>query len=249
MPSISKKQKHFFQAVKHAKNDPNYGDARLRKVADSMGEKDIDDFANRLAELKTKKALLGILKDIVEPMYLEESDEGETGATSVDPVTKTFHISVQWDKYVKSFVGQPLSPKETEAVHNLKEKEPTTINRTEIWYNTSDDMNGNKTTVIKKMKDGGQFSWNAFQKQESLAKDSAQQGQNEPMASSLMEFGENPLPPMNQTPPGNTTPEPGQDQQDQQNQKDDVIVTKSILFKDEIRGAGILISFLKELDL
>jgi hypothetical protein len=242
MPSKSERQQRFFKAVQHAKHDPNYGDARLRKVASSMSAKDINDFANQLAELRTKKAMLGILKDIVEPMYLQE-EEGITGQTPVDPVTTTFHVEAPWDKYVKAYVGQPLLPKEVDAIHNYKEKQPTTIARTEVWYNTSDAMSGNKTTVIKKMKDGAQFSFNAFQKEDSVQKDAADQ-QSEPAAPM------NPLPPMNQTAPvGNPGENPEQQNQKNEEQKNDIIVTKSILFKDEIQGAGILISFLKELDL
>lgn len=256
MPSHSKKQQRFFQAVRHAKNDPSYGDERIRKVADSMGSKDIDDFAKQLAELRTKKALLGILKDIVEPMYLQE-DEGKTGDTSVNPVTKTFHVNEEWAGYVKRYIGQPLLPKEVEALHNYKEQQPTTLNRTEVWYNTSDDFDGNKTTVIKKLKDGAQFSFTAFQKHEAIQDDSSQQSQSPDMGvPPLQELAPAPaatgVPPL--TNPLNgapaTSPDPSQQQnQQQQKKKDDIIVTKSILFKDEVSGAGILISFLKKLDL
>ena len=48
MPSKSIKQQHFFQVVKRAKHDPDYGDARVKKVAGSMSDSDIDDFANSL---------------------------------------------------------------------------------------------------------------------------------------------------------------------------------------------------------
>src|SRR5208283_5974055 len=150
MPSKSIKQQHFFKAVKHAKHDPDYGDARIRKVASSMSDSDIDDFANSLAELKIKKAVLSILKDIREPMYLDEVGEEPT---SINPVATTFHIKEEWATYIKPYVGQPFTPKEVDALGNFKEKQPITTARTEIWYKTTDTFGISHITVIKKMKD------------------------------------------------------------------------------------------------
>lgn len=241
MPSTSKRQQRFFQAVKHAKNNPNYGDKRLRHVANSMSSGDIDKFANHLAELKVKKAILSVLKDIADPMYLNE-DEGITGDTSVDPVANTFHVQQNWAKYIKPYVGQPFSQKDIEAIHNFKEKQPTTIARTEVWYKTTDSFGSSHTTVIKKMKDSGQLSFTAFQKIEKVGDEKSQeQGQD-------VDSGLNAGQP---TQPG-VTAEPDANQQQQakeESDKNDIIVTKSILFTDEIKGAGILIDFLKKLDL
>ena len=241
MPSISKKQQNFFRAVKRAKHDPNYGDERLKKVANSMPDKDIDAFANNLAELKTKKAMLSILKDIVEPMYLNEDVDGES---DVEPISNTFHVKGEWSKYIKPFVGQPLSQKELEALQNFKEKQPTTVARTEIWYNSTDPFGISKTCVIKKMKDSGQFSFTAFQKQEKPNPEEEKGAEDMEGGMDSMNSGGSPNSPEQPTPPSTETPE-----KEESAEKDDIIVTKSILFKDDIKGAAILVDFLKKLDL
>lgn len=257
MPSETPKQQRFFQAVKHAKHDPTYGNDRLRKVANSMSDSDIDDFANHLAELKIKKAVLGILKDIREPMYLNEEDEEDQG---IDPVANTFHVKEEWAKYIKPFVGQPLSPKELEALGNFKEKQPTTVARTEIWYKTTDSFSMSHTTVIRKMKDSGQFSFIAFQKQERPEPEEdkeKEQGMNAGEAGGLPPLQEIGPPELDQPqgPEGNavpgapTAPAEQPEQEPEKDQKDDIIVTKSVLFKDDIKGAAILVEFLKKLDL
>jgi hypothetical protein len=250
MPSISKRQKRFFQAVKRAKHDPKYGDERLRKVAGSMTDKDIDDFSKQIAELKMKKAVLSVLKDIVEPMYLNEDIGDEEN--SVDPIAKTFTVKEDWAKYIKPYIGQPLLPKESEALQGFKEKQPTTIARTEIWYNSTDEFGMSKTTVIKKMKDSGQFSFTAFQKQESQnpEEDKGEEGQESDMGMDNMNAGGPPESPQGQLPPGSPTPPTSSSSTEQdKTEKDDITVTKSILFKDEIKGASILIDFLKKLEL
>ena len=56
--------------------------------------------------------------------------------------------------------------------------------------------------------------------------------------------------PQGQLPPGSPTPPPTETPEKQEEkEKDDIIVTKSVLFKDDIKGAAILIEFLKKLDL
>lgn len=249
MPSETPKQQRFFQAVKRAKHDPSYGDERLRKVAHSMTDTDIDDFSKSLAELKTKKAVLSVLKDISEPMYLNEEDEE---MAQINPIAKTFHIKDDFSKYVFKYIGQPFSPKELEAISNYQESKPTKIDRSknEIWYETTDSFNMSSTTVIKKMKDSGQFSYNAIQKHSKAEPDEekpqgGEMGGTMPPMSGPSEMPQGAQPPGTPTPPSTPTPQ----QKTQEQEKDDIIVTKSILFKDDIRGGAILADFLKKLDL
>ncbi len=244
MPSISQKQRRFFQSVKGAKHNPNAPE-HLRKVADSMSDKDIDDFIKCESELKTKKAVLSILKDIVEPMYLNEDIDDES---DVNPVTNTFHVKGEWAKYIKSYIGQPLSTREVEALQNFKEKKPTTIARTEIWYNTTDEFGMSKTAVIKKMKDSGKFSFTCFQKQEKPTPDEEKSADDTEAGIgsevNFMNAGGMPVSTEQPTPTSSESPE-----KEETAEKDDIIVTKSILFKDDIKGASILVDFLKKLDL
>jgi len=57
--------------------------------------------------------------------------------------------------------------------------------------------------------------------------------------------------PQGEAPPGSAVPpSPEQDaEKEKEADKDDIIVTKSVLFKDDIKGAATLIEFLKKLDL
>jgi hypothetical protein len=240
MPAKSERQRRFFSAVKGAKRNPN-APQHLRKVADSMSDKDIDDFIKCESEFKTKKAILSVLKDIVEPMYLNEDIDGEP---DTDVVTNTFHVKGEWAKYIKPYVGQPLSSKELEALQNFKEKQPTTIARTEIWYNSTDQFGMSKTCVIKKMKDAGQFSFTAFQKQETPTPEEEKSAEDQEDGAMGMAPPEMPQPGDSSTPPTSEPPE-----QEEKAEKDDIIVTKSILFKNDIKGASILVDFLKKLDL
>ena len=254
MPSKSLKQQHFFQSVKRAKHNPD-APAHLKKVANSMSDSDIDDFANSLAELKTKKAMLSILKDIREPMYLNEEGEEQT---SIDPVATTFNVKEDWSTYIKPYIGQPFSPKELDALGNYKEKQPITTSRTEIWYKTADPFGISHMTVIKKMKDSGQFSFTAFQKQEkpetpAEKKEKEQEKQMSTggagMGGSEVPMGGPPEAPMGEVPPGSPNPPAPAKPEQKEEEKDDIIVTKSILFKDDIKGAAVLVEFLKKLDL
>jgi hypothetical protein len=258
MPSKSSKQQHFFQAVKRAKHDPN-APSHLKKVADSMSDSDIDDFANSLAELKTKKAILSVLKDIRDPMYLNE--EGEE-PTAIDPVATTFHVKEEWATYIKPYIGQPFSPKEIDALGNFKEKQPTTTNRTEIWYKTTDAFSISHITVIKKMKDSGQFSFTSFQKYDKPESDEEKEKKEQDKQMNAggldnnapeTDMGGPPEAPQGSAPPGSALPpttKPNEpEQQEKEDNKEDIIVTKSVLFKDDIKGAAVLIEFLKKLDL
>jgi len=183
MPSKSKRQQRFFYAVKRAKHEPGYGDSKLHKVANSMTDKDIDDFTKSIAELKVKKALLGVLRDIKEPIYgtLEEGD--------TDVVVKEFNVEGKFEDYVKRYIGQSLSEKEMEAVNTFQEVKPTKIERNQIRYETTDTFKNSTTTVIKKLKEGGAFVFVAFTKYSKAEKPGSQQQQPNDMGGMGGGFG------------------------------------------------------------
>ncbi len=249
MPSHSEKQRRFFglvRAVQKGEKASHEVSPEVRKVAGSISAKDAGDFASSIAELKIKKAVLSILKDCREPMYLNE--EGESQA-SIDPIASSFHIKEDWATYIKPYIGQPFSSKELEAIQNFKDKHATTITRTEIWYKTTDTFSISKTTVIKKMKDGGQLSFTAFQKQErpDPSKDQEDDAANN-LANTLAATMPVQAQPAGGQPPTDDTTAPNS-KEDEKGEKDDIMVIKSILFKDDIKGAAILIEFLKKLEL
>jgi hypothetical protein len=162
MPKTSK-QKRFFYAVKNAKHNPNYGDTHLHKVADSMTDSDIDDFTKLKAELKMKKAVLAVLKDSRGPIAEtnDGTDDKKTGDQNV--ITKKFQVEGKFDEYVKRFLGQRFSEKELEAVSNFKEVKPK-IESNLIRYNTTDTFQNSTTTIIKKLREGSDFVYVAFTK-------------------------------------------------------------------------------------
>lgn len=235
MPSHSEKQRKFFglvKAVQKGERPSHEVSPEIRKIAQSISAKDAGDFASSIAELKIKKAVLSILKDCREPMYLNEEDESQA---NIEPVASSFHVKEVWATYIKPYIGQPFSTKDLDAIQNFKDKHATTITRTEVWYNTTDSFSISKTTVIKKMKDSGQLSFTAFQKQE------------RPDPNKDKEDTQTPSLPTQSTPSGETDDTIGNKKDE--NDKDDIMVIKSILFKDDIKGAAILIEFLKKLEL
>lgn len=259
MPSKSSKQQAFFQAVRDVqmgRKSPHEVSPSVNKVAHTISAKDAEDFAKNVSELKHKKAMLSILKDIREPMYLNEEGEDQGG---IDPVANTFHKKADWANYIKPYVGQPLSQKDFQAIDTFKQqggKAATTVARTEIWYNTTDSFSVSHTTVIRKMKDSGQFSFIAFQKQERPEPDDKEKEQGMDATGPEDISGGLGGPDMDQPPapeggavPGSPTPPAETPQQQQEKDNVDIIVTKSVLFKDDIKGAAILVEFLKKLDL
>jgi len=276
MTKQSLKRQQFFKEVLAVQNGEKSSSPYVTKIANFIGRESAQHFANASSEkidLKEKKAIVATLKDIVEPMYLDENEETDT---TMDPVSTSFHKKEVWAKYVRMYVGQPLSPKEVESLGNFKEKKPTKIARTEIWYNTTDSFGSSHTSVIKKMKDSGEFSFVAFQKQERVEPEKEEEPGAEDMGGAPPDLGGLPMggePPLGgttpmapmgeqsvspQTPPTDdtsstttstgTVPSP-EEKEKQEKEKDDIIVTKSILFKDEIKGAAILVEFLKKLNL
>lgn len=234
MPAKSEKQRRFFgvvRAIQKGDKSASSASPAARKVAGSISAKDAGDFAKSVAELKIKKAVLEILKDIREPMYLDEEKE-------TNPVAKTFNVKDDFEKYAKRYVGQPFSPKELEALDTFQEVKPTKIERIEIRYETTDEFQNTTSTILKKMKDSGQFCFTAFTKHTKVEPEE----EPEPDQPESLEPTD-----------ANAPPEmPMKEQQDpapMDEPKDDIIVTKSTLFNDEIKGAAVLAEFLKKLDL
>jgi len=226
MPSSSEKQRRFFQAVKTAKHNPNYGDAHLKKVANSMSDKDIDAFASRVVELKTKKAVLAVLKELREPIYLNEEQE-------MNPVAKKFNVKDKFENYIKKYLGQPFTPKELEAIDNFEGTKPSKIQRTEIRFESTDEFQYSTSTIIKKLKEVNQFVYTAFTKHTKTEPEPEEQ----PSSSE---------PPQPTSEP--STPEPEPTAQPTQPVLDDIIVSKSVSFTDDIKGGAILAEFLKKID-
>ena len=216
MPATSEKQRKFFElvrAVQKGERSPDTVSSHVRKVAKSISQQDASDFAKGVAEESSKRKVLAFLKEIKNPQSLNEEE--------VNPISKQFTVKDDYEKYIKRYIGQPFANKELEAINNFKEQKPNKLTRIDVRYETADEFNNNTTTVIKKMRDSGEFSFNAFTKHKK-----------------------------SQTDDETDIPVSDDEQNDEQNNdQEDIIVTKSTLFKDEIEGGNILSEFLKKLDL
>jgi hypothetical protein len=293
MPAKSSRQKHFFglvRAVQKGEKSPNEVSPAVRKAASTITAKDASDFASsKVEELKVKKAVLGILRDIKEPMPLQEDAN--------NAVTTEFNVEGKFEEYVRRFMGQRLLDKELEAVNTFQDVKPTKISSNEIRYESTDSFKNSTVTIIKKLKEGGSFVFTAFTKYSKAEKPENQQqpqgGMGGPMGgpmggglggpSPMFEnkgyiswpepvreaFGADPLsgaqpagvmPPQSPMasqpsvgPMTSTAPMTGTLKTPEQEKKekgiDDILVRKSLSFNDEIKGGGILIDFLKKLDL
>ena len=162
MPNTNNKQKKFFEAVKRAKHDPTYGNITLHKVAESITDSDIKNFAESKADIKIKKAILSVLKDSknsIDEIYDETDNIGDKNA-----ITKEFNVEGKFDEYVKRFLGQRFSEKEMEAINTFQEVKPTKVESNLIRYETTDDFQNSNTTIIKKLREGSDFVYVAFTK-------------------------------------------------------------------------------------
>jgi hypothetical protein len=221
MPAKSEKQRRFFglvRGVQSGKVHPSKVGPEVRKVAHGISTKDAEDFASSIAELKVKKAVLAVLKELHEPMYLNEIE--------VNPVAKTFNQTGKYEEYVKKFQGMPISPKEMEAITGFQGAKPTKIERTQIRFENTDTFNNSTTTVIKKLREGSQFVFTAFTKFDQTQPEEPEDAPIDPNA-----------PPQPEEP---AVPE---------EEMDEIVVTKSTSFNDDIKGGAILAEFLKKLDL
>jgi hypothetical protein len=128
---------------------------------------------------------------------------------------------------------------------------PVTLARTEVWYKGVDQFGISKTTLIKKLEDSGQLSFISFQKSDE--KPEPTKPEDELGAEPGADLGGPPEMPQGEPPPGSSIPpaESGEEEKKKEveKEKEDITVTKSIPFKDDIKGAAILIKFLKKLDL
>lgn len=209
MPATSLKQKRFFglvRGVQAGKVPKSKVSASVRKAARTMPIKSVDDFLKEKADNKSKKILLSILKEIHEPMMLDEAN--------VNPVSKSFTQKGEYDTFVNRFIGSPFQSKEIDSVNNYKKQLPSKKTSNEIKYETNDQFNNNVKTIIKKLKENNKFVYTAFQQYSSTTKNDVQPDNNE---SDIME--------------------------------EEIIITKSIPFVDEIEGGKILFDFIQKLDI
>lgn len=134
-------------------------------------------------------------------------------------VAKTFDTKADFDSYVNQHRGIEMTPKEQQAIIGYKNAKPTQQDKFFVKYENTDDFGTNDTTVIKKLKEGNQFCFTAFAKHERAE-----------------EEGE---------PEGAVDEQEGEDM----TVNDEIRITKTITFTNDVEGANILGDFLRKLDI
>ena len=125
-----------------------------------------------------KKKLLHALrlyKEIQEPMMLEDDDT--TGGEERNVIAKTFDTKADFDSYVNQRRGIEITSQEQQSILNYREAKPTKLDRFFVKFETTDDFGNNSTTIIKKLREGSQLCWTAFQKHETAEEEGKPEGQ------------------------------------------------------------------------
>lgn len=182
-----------------------------------------------------KKRLLTVLKklkeeytgnvggetDIVDPDNPLVNEDGENAQHHV--IAKTFDTKADFDSYVNQRRGIEMTPLEQQSIVNYKDAKPTQQDKFLVKYENTDSFGNNTTTVVKKLKEGNQYCWTAFQKHETAQAEGNPEGQE-----------------------GHKEPEE-MHEQDEVTVDDPIRITKTITFVDETDGSNILSDFLREL--
>lgn len=174
MPSKSEKQRRFMWLVhglQKGKLSPKKVGGKVAKAAHSMSSSDVNDFLMECMGLKecnlnAKSRLLKVLKELQEPMNLEE-DDMDTSSQNVISSIKTFHGD--FEKTIKMYRGYELSAQENQAIQNFDRVKPVEHNKFLVKYSKSDDFGNTTTIIIKKLQDksSGKFVYTALIKNRS----------------------------------------------------------------------------------
>jgi organic radical activating enzyme len=197
MPSKSEKQKRFFGLIKEVqtgKVSPKKVGSKVVKAARSMNPKSVNDFLEGKLTKNRLNEIVDYLRDLrydttgtsfsgkgpAEPMNLEEEEE----ISSENPVAKTFTQNGNFEQYIQKFSGLELKPKEIESITNYFDKsKPTNQSDFEqqngqgpkkilfVRYESTDDFNNSTIHVIKKLREGNDLVFTAFQKNSSQSDD------------------------------------------------------------------------------
>jgi len=192
--------------------------------------RNIVNMKEQLTDEQKRKLLIGLKK-------LKEEYTGNTGGetditnpdnlvseeipTERNVIAKTFDTKSDFDSYVNQHRGIEFTPKEQQSIINYKNSKPTQHDKYFVKYETTDDFGTNDTTVIKKLKEGGQFCWTAFAKHERADEEAE--------------------------PEGNVAEQ--ETSEDELTVNDPIRITKSVTFINDVDGANVLSDFLIKLDL
>lgn len=209
------------------------------KLKESMTEAQKLRLLTSLKHLKEEfTGNVGGETDIANADNLVSEDVPDSPTQNV--VAKTFDTKSDFDSYVNQHRGIQMTSKEVQAVVGFRNAKPTQQDRFFVKYESTDDFGSNNTTVVKKLKEGNQFCWTAFSKNE--------QANDEGQPEGAEQAPEQP----NQKPIQKPAEKPVAEQEESQDEltvNDPIRITKSITFVNDVEGARILGDFLRKLDL
>jgi hypothetical protein len=201
----------------------------------------INEMKSSLSDEQKKKLIVG-LKKWKSKMINEEVSSHERNV-----IAKTFTDTGEFDPYVNKNRGIQFTSKELDSIANFKEvMSPTAEDQFMVRYENTDDFGNNTTTVIKKFREGTQFVFVSFTKNDNSVLDEPEtpEEQEPPQA--------NPKMPSPSQLGGKETqskiPSPVVKEENEPVGKQ-ITLTKTIPFTDEITGSDILSDFLRKLDL
>jgi hypothetical protein len=158
MPSITKKQQNFMRLVHAVQNgviSPFKVGKKVATAARSMKVSDVKDFlmekdGSKKCDISIKSRLLKNLKEIIEPMRLEEST-----------ISSTNEYTGLYDRTINMYRGIEFFPQELQAISNFKENQ-TEKTKFIVKYDKADEFGNNIDITIKKLKENDLFVYVAF---------------------------------------------------------------------------------------
>lgn len=212
MPAKSEKQRKFFllvKAVQTGKVSPKKVGNNVSKAASTISNQDVNDFIKNKTVSKEKlkemadclHSLRGIDvrqdttgtsfsgKGPTEPMNLEENGDNTDPTAERNPIAKTFQQKGNFEQYVDKFSGLEIKPMESESIINYSNGKPTKMDKFSIRYESSDEFSNNTITIIKKLREGNDLVFTAFQINSSSNDDGGQtQGEDDIIVNKSISF-------------------------------------------------------------
>lgn len=111
--------------------------------------------------------ILNVWKDtsgnLIDPHYTNENGEETSDTLEVNPIAKTFKQKGDFEQYVGRFSGLEIKPKEYESIINYANAKPSKQDKFSVRYEDTDEFGNNTITVIKKLREGNDLVFTAFQ--------------------------------------------------------------------------------------
>lgn len=163
MPGTSKQRRFMglVYGIQRGKISPNAAGPKASKAARNMNPSDVKDFLMQECGLKecgidVKRRLLSTLKEIQEPMNLEEDS-----VPSVISSSKTLHGD--FEQTLRMYRKNPFKPQENQAIQSFDEVKPISHDKTMVKYNKSNSFTQNSTiAIIKSQAPDGKYFYTAF---------------------------------------------------------------------------------------